>query len=877
MKIRAIALTNVRRFAGQTARIELGPGITVLSEPNEFGKSTFFDALHALFFERHRGTRAAVKSLQPHVGGAPEVAVEFDLPSGSFRVEKRWLSRATARVLQDGRLIAQDDEAEAWIDTVVGGGLAGPSGLLWVRQGVLGMEPQGNSASDRQERDLALSARRNLLSSVAGEIDMVTGGRRLDAVVTRVADSLAKLATTTGRPKAGGEWARTETELETLRARETELAHKALRLSSNLQRCSGLQRQLRDIDDPEAVRRRRDALARAEEADGRARAHAEKLGDAQRALNLAAVAEENTRVNIERLEGWSERLTETRRESQSARESAERAEARAEVALALDRKAAEDHAAALDAARGLQERLRTAQRRSLAAVARGRMEELARNIERAEAYRSRLEEHVAKRALILVTPQALAEAELARDRHDLLSAQHAAKAVTLFLQYEGAGRVSEAGQDLPEGQHRIVTRRDFHLAGIGRMTLAPGLGTGDDPAALEKAAADLAAKLAACGAQTLIQARQLLGEAQYLDGEIRADGALIAELAPEGLEALRQAHARSVAEAGADISDAAEDPALLEAELAKAGALEATCRDRATEAHAAHLSAAEARAGARSTLAAADRAFESATATAGDVAVLATRLDALRTDQVAQLARLGEATALCAALEQAQPDMEAVAASLAHARSVVEQAAVTREKLREELAMLNGSIGSMAEEGIEEELDEVRGRLTSLGLRAARYAAEVQALTRLRMALEDARREARDAYFGPVLRELEPLISVLHPGAALQIDDQTLLPTTLTRNGQPEPLDILSGGTREQVAILTRLAFARLFARSGRSVPVILDDALVHSDDDRIEAMFTALHRVAADQQILVLTCRQRAFSALGGERALPAITPSHP
>ncbi|AWX92289.1 hypothetical protein DPM13_00530 [Paracoccus mutanolyticus] len=35
----------------------------MLCEPNEFGKSTFFDALHALFFERHRATRSAVKAL----------------------------------------------------------------------------------------------------------------------------------------------------------------------------------------------------------------------------------------------------------------------------------------------------------------------------------------------------------------------------------------------------------------------------------------------------------------------------------------------------------------------------------------------------------------------------------------------------------------------------------------------------------------------------------------------------------------------------------------------------------------------------------------------------------------------------------------------
>ena len=70
---------------------------------------------------------------------------------------------------------------------------------------------------------------------------------------------------------------------------------------------------------------------------------------------------------------------------------------------------------------------------------------------------------------------------------------------------------------------------------------------------------------------------------------------------------------------------------------------------------------------------------------------------------------------------------------------------------------------------------------------------------------------------------------------------------------------------REQLSILTRLAFARLLARDGRPAPVILDDALVYSDDDRIEKMFDALHRQSKDQQIIVFSCRQRAFQRLGG------------
>lgn len=70
---------------------------------------------------------------------------------------------------------------------------------------------------------------------------------------------------------------------------------------------------------------------------------------------------------------------------------------------------------------------------------------------------------------------------------------------------------------------------------------------------------------------------------------------------------------------------------------------------------------------------------------------------------------------------------------------------------------------------------------------------------------------------------------------------------------------------REQLSVLTGLAFACLLARDGRPAPVILDDALVYSDDDRIERMFDGLHRQSRDQQIIVFSCRQRAFQRPGG------------
>jgi hypothetical protein len=220
MKLRAIELTNIRRFAGRSARLSgIGDGITVLCEPNEFGKSTFFDALHAAFFERHGSRNAVIKALQPHAGGAPEVAIELELPEGRFRIAKRWLQRPQVQVMESsGRLIAQADEAEAWIDRIMGGGLSGPSGLLWVRQGLVGLEPEGRSADDQRQKERGLAARRDLLSSVAGEIDVMTGGRRMDAVTDRVNAALALLVTASGRPKADGEWKRALDEVDALAA-----------------------------------------------------------------------------------------------------------------------------------------------------------------------------------------------------------------------------------------------------------------------------------------------------------------------------------------------------------------------------------------------------------------------------------------------------------------------------------------------------------------------------------------------------------------------------------------------------------------------------------------------------------------------------------
>ena len=104
---------------------------------------------------------------------------------------------------------------------------------------------------------------------------------------------------------------------------------------------------------------------------------------------------------------------------------------------------------------------------------------------------------------------------------------------------------------------------------------------------------------------------------------------------------------------------------------------------------------------------------------------------------------------------------------------------------------------------------------------------------------------------------------MLIPGSRIVMDEDLRI-SGLLRGDTEEEMDHLSMGTQEQIAVLTRLALADLMCEQKRPATVILDDALVYSDDDRIERMFDILNRAAKRTQILVFTCRNRLFSRLG-------------
>jgi hypothetical protein len=165
--------------------------------------------------------------------------------------------------------------------------------------------------------------------------------------------------------------------------------------------------------------------------------------------------------------------------------------------------------------------------------------------------------------------------------------------------------------------------------------------------------------------------------------------------------------------------------------------------------------------------------------------------------------------------------------------------------------------------GVEEELDQARGDLDRARRQAAAIEARAAALRLLHDTLRATEAEARQSFAAPIATRMAPYLSDLFSGSELEFAPDTLQLRLLRRRGIEEPLASLSVGAREQLAVLTRLAFAELLLDRGQPAALILDDALVYSDRKRLRQMQKVLLRAAERLQILVLTCREDDYAGL--------------
>ena len=861
MILRAVRLRNVRKFGASGVALEaISPGLNVISQDNEFGKSTVFEALRTALFYPHTSTHREVRALEPWIGGTPHIEIDMDLGGQALRLVRRFGRAGGLTELRDldtGREIARAGEADERLRAALGADKPGqgPTGLLWVEQGQSMSQPEGGPAGTALLSEL-----------LSREVGALTGGERAQAYLDRTRERLGEMRTDkTGRPR--GDYKAALDARDELEATLAELSVRAGRTEAARAELAETERKLADMTGRDGAELRgRIEAAQAALADAKglqARVDAARRETANLA-SLVEAARREARAEDERLE---------RLASLAARREALEAErAASEASRGTHSDMLDDADKALAEARDrMREATLTAQaarRWASAREARERIEELERRVEAGQEARDDLAALDAR-----LEPMEMGSRELERLEglsREVESGEAALAATQTSLRFEGEGEVMLDGAPIGRGERRLDGPARVELPGLGVLHVTPPATAND--AALREARARLDAELTAAGVADIEEARERVRTRDSLERERAQLAFQLGQIAPKGLDALGAELAELRTRAGE-----ADDPGV---SVAEADA----DLDGASVAHA---EAQGAQAAARAARDAAHAALELARTRLSDLDAEVARLsgpgraaelaDTLAVREAAHL----DANAALAALLDTLPDLDALEADLAR----LTQSRDNRERARTGLLGRRGELSQQLRasraEGIGETVEAVRAQAARAGERVESMEAELRALTLLRDTLEGAQSELQAEFNAPVLSELQPLLAQVIPDASLQLGGD-FRAEALMRGDRAEDLLQLSGGTQGQIAVLTRLAFAKIMGAQGRPSPVILDETFVHSDDQRLEAMFRALHMAARDGvQCIVMTCHSRMFETLGGHvlepRDWPAATSADP
>jgi chromosome segregation ATPase len=872
MKIRAIRVAEFGRFGEPVAIEGLSGRLDVLAGPNELGKSTLLAALRLALFEKHTARNEHVREATPYGGGAPTVEVEFDAQGARWRIRKRFLGQAGAELCDlDSGTRLRGADAEAKLEALIGGeGGRSQLRLLWVGQ----QEALAGRRNAEEAYAAVAGAHGAIEDTLAAEVGALAEGRHARMVRKDVQRRLAENLTPGGQTKLNGPLDQARKAAERLRREASEAKGRLETAERQLADLQRITEQIRALEDPAEQRKRRDAQTRALAAVEEAK---EALRRRDRALQTLKAAESE----VARWRAAVEQFMASEQDLKAADEQIA-ADGLAVSALKARRTALEqDVAEAQMRARAAQEALERLEGEYALAVAAERraaaQTRLAELESRADAL-SRIETEAGGLAAALAANSATATlAEAARRELEAiraLEAQRDAAAPTISMTYhpDARGRLTIAGRPLEPGELvQLTAAAKVAIPGLGELTVAPGrtAETAEIEADLQARREQLAALLARASARDFDHLEALcreraLGEARY--AELMAQRAALAPAGVSGIRAemaeVRRAienaprgEARGVDAVEADRHAARQTLADRRGEHERSVAALAACRaeldrletrieavQRQKGALLARLPPPEARAAHRSNLDAALKAAE-------DAANAARR----------EVTAWSEAAPSPEAQRQLQADLEtAAAAARAADKELVD--------LKTAAARLEGALAAARNEDIAARESELADQLAAAEARLAEISLEVAALRMIEAELAAEEARARDRYLEPVLARLRPLITFILPQADVMLGPE-FGPSAIIRGGQREELRRLSDGTREQIAVLARLGFARLFADAGRPVPVILDDALVYADDWRIAQMFKTLAAAAEHHQVIVLTCRMRAFEGLGGTR----------
>ena len=206
---------------------------------------------------------------------------------------------------------------------------------------------------------------------------------------------------------------------------------------------------------------------------------------------------------------------------------------------------------------------------------------------------------------------------------------------------------------------------------------------------------------------------------------------------------------------------------------------------------------------------------------------------------------------------------ERVKALAETARGSVQTTQSRRNAAQTEQVEVQTRLRIHGEDGLHEKLHEVMTCLEHVEKDNQALFRRAAAARQLFETMREERDRARRAYVAPLKERVEHLGRLVFDESFEVEIDEKLLIVSRTAGGVTVPFDWLSGGTREQLSLIFRLACSMIVAKDG-GAPVIVDDALGYTDPERLRLMGAVLATAAKECQIVILTCVPDRYANVG-------------
>ncbi|WP_350270949.1 AAA family ATPase [Brevibacterium sp. CBA3109] len=879
MKFHSIHLRNYRGIAD--SRVEFGDGVTVVEGPNEVGKSSIHEAITHLREDKASSRKASVKETQPvGVDAGPEVELHLSTGDYELKYRKRWIKQPFTElsvISPRPEQLSSDDAHDRFLSIL--------ADTIDIDLLVALEVAQGESLAQ------APLAQIKALHSALNEsgVEVADHDDFLDRIEAEYAKYFTRSGKVTGDYKAANaEVPRAEAAFDQLRERSRgmdDLVDNHARAATRL----------------ESVRvQLAQALTDRDEAEQAAKAVAELKAMLDQAVEQAKSAQRDVQIAREALDRRTQLIDdvaaaeETVKAARTSVTDLETTQSDKDSDFDCAQKTLAEKQNALDEARAL---AKAAAKEVTEARAQTELTELTRRLDTIRDHDEKKSRAQATIASITVTTkdvEALSsletEVRIAENAKTSAAAQIVAKQL-------GSQPISVDGSELGDGvtgEFAAVKDVRITIDGIADITVRPGASPVELDNALTSAKQAFEAELKRLDVDSVVQARArandradaeavkaeadstlkvLLGhdERDQLEAALaRAQQILGAdgtgpgtdEKAGDGTEAGSQTGDRSLSELETAVTESentADDAqSALDATRVELERIRTSRDDARVETVRAQTSLKEAETQHErltSSLAAARKTDSDADL---DEAVKTAEARARNVDSHVDKAK--------AAYQAADP--ETLEMQLQNVRQLVGSKEAQREEVRQEVDRLSALIDDRASEGIYEKLAAAEETMESAQRKQARLDRQARAIDLLRSTVLKHKEESQRKYVAPFKEQIERLGRlVFGQGLSVEVSEDLEI-VSRTVNERTVPFESLSGGTKEQLALIGRLAVATL-VDSDSGAPVVLDDAFGFADAQRLNALNVILSTVGKSAQVIVLTCQPDRFARLGGAKTV--------